>query len=255
MSSAAVIIIGNEILSGRFTDENGPYLVRRLREIGVDLRRLVVAPDEVETIAAEVASIHGHVDWVFTSGGIGPTHDDVTYEGVARGLGMAVRRRQELAAVVEQRFSAPISEAAWRMAEIPEGAVLWWGGQIHWPIVVARNVVTLPGVPRIFRPKFEGIAERFRGIPVQVLEIRTSHRETAIASTLIEAAKAHPGVHIGSYPLYTGQPPYEVLLLLEGRDPAELHRCRDSLDKALALLGNLPSDLDPVPVLEGCDRR
>src|SRR5438034_1268018 len=149
--TAGIILIGNEILSGKIADVNAAYLCRELRQLGVDVRRISVVPDEVELIAREVVAQSRDFDVVFTSGGVGPTHDDVTIEGVARAMGVPVVRHPELVALLERYYRDKVTDAALRMAEIPEGAELITGNGLRFPNVAMRNVYVLPGVPEIFR--------------------------------------------------------------------------------------------------------
>src|SRR6267378_3445919 len=129
--TAGIILVGNEILSGKIEDANAVYLCRELRRLGMDVRKIAVIPDDVDVIAAEVAAAHRAWDVVFTSGGVGPTHDDVTIEGVARALGVAVVRHPELLALLERYYRDKLTDAALRMAEIPEGAELITGNGLR----------------------------------------------------------------------------------------------------------------------------
>lgn len=224
MPTAAVIIIGNEILTGKFADENGPFLIRRLRELGVDLGRIVVIPDVVETIAAEVRAAAASFDHVFTTGGVGPTHDDLTFLGVAAAFGRPVERNPELVRVIAERSKAPLNEAAYRMAEVPEGAELWWDGEVFYPLVVMRNVAIFPGVPALLKLKFEAVAHRFGGTPIVCRRLVTELDEPTIADTLTEAAGRWPAVAIGSYPRFETKP-YTVIVTMEGRDAGALDAC------------------------------
>src|SRR5687767_4934143 len=122
--TAGIILVGNEILSGKIQDANAVYLCRELRALGVDVRRITVIPDEIDLIAREVAAFSADHDVVFTSGGVGPTHDDVTIEGVARAMGVPIVRHARLVALLEQFYGAAIKDAHLKMAEIPEGAEL-----------------------------------------------------------------------------------------------------------------------------------
>src|SRR5438046_9121521 len=169
--TAGIILIGNEILSGKIADVNAAYLCRELRQLGVDVRRISVVPDEVELIAREVTAQSRDFDVVFTSGGVGPTHDDVTIEGVARALGVPVVRHPELVALLERYYRDKLTEAALRMAEIPEGAELITGNGLRFPNVAMRNVYVLPGVPEILRRKFHAMRERFRDAPIHLKNV------------------------------------------------------------------------------------
>src|SRR5881409_2569553 len=160
--TAGIIVIGNEILSGKVVDTNSPYLTRELRKLGVTVRRILTIPDELDEIAAAVATFHRTYDVVFTSGGVGPTHDDVTIEGVARGLGVRVVRDPGLQTRLEEAFSGKPNDARLRMADVPEGAELLAPDPLIVPVVAIRNVFVFPGVPEIFRRKFDAIKERFR---------------------------------------------------------------------------------------------
>ncbi len=117
--SAALVIVGNEILSAKVRDENGPFLVARLRELGVEVRRLLVVADEIDEIVWAITSLRGQVDWILTTGGVGPTHDDVTVAGVARALGRRVVRNPELTKLVERHYGASVEAAAFRLADVP----------------------------------------------------------------------------------------------------------------------------------------
>lgn len=228
MPSAAVIIIGNEILSGKFADENGPYLIRRLRELGVDLARVVVIPDVLTVIATEVRSASDGHDLVFTSGGVGPTHDDLTLPGIAAAFERPLLRHPALFDVIERKLGAPVNAAAARMAEVPEGAELWWDGNVAYPLVVMRNVLIFPGVPSLLRLKFEAVAHRFVGVPVVCTRIRTERSEWDIADALTDAAGRWPEVAIGSYPRFETTP-HTVIITMEGRDAPTLAACESWL--------------------------
>lgn len=224
MPNAAVIIIGNEILSGKFPDENAPFLINRLRALGCDLGRVVVIPDEPETIAAEVRACSTKFDHVFTTGGVGPTHDDVTIPSIALAFGVQVVRHPALEAILRRKLGGACNEAALRMAEIPDGAELWWDGEVRYPLVVMRNVAIFPGVPALLRLKFEAVAHRYQGVPVQTARVWTLRTEPEIADALTKAACDWPTVAIGSYPRFELMP-HKVLLTLESRDPEALARC------------------------------
>lgn len=238
--TAALIIIGNEILTGKFADENTPYLVRRLRELGVDLLRVSVIPDVIEVIADEVRRASAAHTWVLTTGGVGPTHDDLTMPGVAAAFGVPVRRHPELVEVLHRHARAPVNEAALRMAEVPEGAELWWDGLVRFPLVVMRNVAVFPGVPALLQLKFEAVAARFGGSPVSVRKLWTLRTEPEIADALTEAAGRWPAVAIGSYPRFELRPA-RVLVTLESRDLDALDRC------AAFLAEHLPPPPDEAP--------
>ena len=233
MPTAGVIIIGDEILSGKFTDENTPFLARRLAELGIDLRRVSVIPDEVRGIGEEVRRFAGLFDHVFTTGGVGPTHDDRTMEGVALGFDVPVVRHPELEAILREKLGSGCTEAALRMAEVPRGAALWRDGDMVWPQVVMANVVIFPGVPSLLRKKFDAVAGRFHGVPVSGRRLTTTARETDIAHILSEAQEVWPTVSVGSYPQFD-QEPHTVTVTMDSRDSDALAACEARLRERLA---------------------
>jgi molybdenum cofactor synthesis domain-containing protein len=228
MPTAGVVIIGNEILTGKFADENTPWLVGRLRALGCDLLRVAVIPDTLDDIAAEVRAQSERFDWVFTTGGVGPTHDDVTFAGVARAFNVPLHHHPELTAILRAKLGEACNDAALRMAEVPEGSALWWDGGVTYPLVVARNVCIFPGVPALLRLKFDKVAHRFAGTPVRLRRLRTLASESAIAAALVAATERWPSVAIGSYPRFD-EAPVHVIVTLEGRDDAALTACAAAL--------------------------
>jgi molybdenum cofactor synthesis domain-containing protein len=233
--TAGIILVGNEILSGKIEDANAAFLCRELRGLGVDVRRISVVPDEVELIATEVARQRADHDVVFTSGGVGPTHDDVTVEGVARAAGVAVVRHAALVALLQEYFGDRLTEAHLKMAEIPEGAALITGGSLGFPTIVMQNVYILPGVPEIFRRKFEAIRERFREQPFHLRQVFVRIGEGSLAGHLNALLRAFPSLLLGSYPEFSN-PEYRVKVTLESKD-------QTYLEAALAaFLERLPAD-------------
>lgn len=232
--TAGIILIGNEILSGKIADANATYLCRELRALGVDVRRISVVPDEVEAIAEEVAALSRRYDAVFTSGGVGPTHDDVTIAGAARGLGVGVVRHPTLVALLRQYYGERLTDAHLKMAEVPEGAELV-GESVGFPTVVVRNVYILPGVPEVFRQKFEAIRERFRDQPYHLRTVFVRIGESTLAEHLRAVLREFPQLQLGSYPEFAN-PEYRVRVTLESKDPTYVQ------DALAALLAQLPRD-------------
>jgi molybdenum cofactor synthesis domain-containing protein len=224
MPTAAIVIIGNEILTGKFADENAPFLVERLRSLGCDLGRIVTIPDTLDGIAAEVAAASAAFDWVFTTGGVGPTHDDLTFPAVARAFGVALVRHPALEKILWEKLGERCNEAALRMAEVPAGAELWWDGDFPYPQVVMRNVCIFPGVPSLLRRKFDAVSHRFVGVPVATARLTTELTEPEIAEALAEAAAHWPAVAIGSYPRWDERPAV-VIVTMESRDQEALSMC------------------------------
>jgi molybdenum cofactor synthesis domain-containing protein len=235
--TAAIIVIGNEILSGKVDDQNARYLIGELRALGVSLRRIEVIPDVVDEIARTVRALSPTVDHVFTSGGVGPTHDDVTLQAVGAAFDMPLARNPALEGLMRARWGESLHARDLRMADIPAGARLEAGPGASgstWPVVVVRNVWVLPGVPGIFRRKFEAVRELFRAAPIHGRALYSRADEAEIAGALDETVAAYPGVDVGSYP--QSEPgPHRVKVTFDSRD-------RASVDAALAFLAKRLGD-------------
>lgn len=240
MPSAAGIIIGDEILSGKFADENGPALIERARAVGADLRRIVTIRDDLQAISAEVRLCSGRFDVVITSGGVGPTHDDITLQGVALAFDVPIVRHPELAALLERHGLT--NDHAMRMAEVPEGTVLHRSGSRSFPVIQFRNVWILPGIPSLFRKKLDAIEPSLRGTVLSTRRLYTPEAETEIAGRLQTAQRAHPSVDIGSYPRF-GSTGAFVIVTLESRDVAALEQVTVELSQVLELIPAPPASL------------
>ncbi len=230
MATAGIVVIGDEILSGKFVEENAAFLIGELRALGVELRRIVTIPDELEDIAATVVDMSRRFDHVFTSGGVGPTHDDLTMAGIARGFGTEVVRVRELEERVRGYWGAKLADANLRLADVPKGAELVYGKDQVWPVVCYRNVYILPGVPTLFRRKFVDIRDRFRTEPMTVARAYVDAEEGTIAGDLDAVVAAFPAVKLGSYPRFSERD-FRVLVTFEGHAAADVAG-------ALAMLGD-----------------
>jgi molybdenum cofactor synthesis domain-containing protein len=238
--TAAAIVIGDEILSGKFAEENAAYLIRELRLLGVALKRVAYISDDVDDIATTVAECARRFDHVFTSGGVGPTHDDLTMEGIARGFGVPVVRDPRLEQHLRHFYGARLEERNLRMADVPEGAHFVEADHPAWPVTAFRNVYILPGVPMIFRRKFDAMKARFRQASVpHVHRVYCMAEEGAIAAHLDAIVAEHPGVDVGSYPRFDTNE-YRVIVTLESRDP----------DAARAACERLVASLPPGVVVK-----
>jgi FAD synthetase len=235
MPTGGILIIGNEILSGKIADTNSTFLCRELRTLGVDVERIITIPDEVDTIAQQVGKMSAAYDFVFTSGGIGPTHDDLTIDGIAKAFGRSIRLSDSIAARIERAQKKKPNESQLKMARIPEGAQLVDAGDFWFPVIIVENVHVFPGIPELLRKKFESIRERFRGVPVLLRRVFVKRIESDIAASLHELLEEFPELMLGSYPRM-GEESFRVMLTLESRDA-------DYLERALAsLLERLPED-------------
>ena len=232
MPTAGILIIGNEILSGKVVDANSPYLCRELRELGVDVERILTIPDDVDGIAREVREMSAAYDHVFTSGGIGPTHDDMTMEAVAQAFGRKVTRSETIAERIQRAQGREPNDSQLKMAMIPEDAQLVDAGDLWFPVVIVDNVHVFPGIPELLMKKFESIRERFRGVPVLLKRVYVKRRESDIAHSLNELLGAYPELMLGSYPKI-GEEMFHVLLTLESRDAGYLQAALDELLRKL----------------------
>lgn len=234
MRTAAIVLIGNELLSGKVVDTNAAWLIGRLRALGVDLRRVAVVPDVAGDIVDEVRRCSAAYHAVFTSGGVGPTHDDITLESIAAAFDVGLERHPRLEKLMRDHFGDRLTDDHLRMADLPAGTELIEGGEIRWPVIVVRNVWVLPGVPEIFRAKFDAVAERFRDGAFFLRSIWLDADEGTIARRL-RAIEAEHGVAVGSYPRWGGAD-YRLRVTIEARKP-------DPVDAAMgALIAALPAD-------------
>ena len=233
--TAGIVIIGNEVLSGKTRDTNSHFFCTELRQLGVEVQKISTIQDDIEIIGKEVAAFSDRFDYVFTSGGVGPTHDDVTIEGVAHGLGVRVVRHPDIERRMRQRLGDQVNEARLRMANVPEGATLLATEAPFAAIVKIRNIYILPGIPRILEERFHAIKETFRDTPYYLKNVFVRYGEGIIASILNDLLVNFPNLMLGSYPVLD-LPEYKVKVTLESKDS-------DYLEQALrALIASLPPD-------------
>jgi molybdenum cofactor synthesis domain-containing protein len=226
--TAAVLIIGNEILSGKIEEKNLAELARLLRELGVRLDRVVVVPDDVDVIAAEVAAMAKSHDWLFTSGGVGPTHDDVTIDAVAKAFGVPVVSAPEMEAMIRAHYGDRCTEHHLRMALVPKGASLEVTDEVRWHTVRFRNVWCLPGVPEVFRMKLAVVKASIGAAPRFVsLAVYTKMDEGDLRPLLDRVVADFPGVEVGSYPKWH-DPLYKTKVTFDGRDEARVRAAHEA---------------------------
>ncbi len=230
--NAAVLIIGAEVLSGKVVDTNGPFMIRALRERGVDLREIRVVDDDVPTIAAAVRALAPTVTYLFTSGGIGPTHDDVTIEAIASGLDLPVVHHPELVERIANKYGEGEAKDRLRLAEVPEGADLHWGEDAVVPAIQARNVYIFPGVPALLRPCFASVAPTLQSGVFFSRGLLLDASESRIAPLLSDVQERRPEVAIGSYPRF-GDAGYRVKVMVDGRDEAAVQAAVAALREVL----------------------
>jgi molybdenum cofactor synthesis domain-containing protein len=233
--TAAILIIGEEVLSGKVADENSPFLLRELRKLGVAVRRVEIIPDDIETIGERVRTLASTYDHVFTAGGIGPTHDDVTIAGIARAFSVPVVKEEAMVRIIRTLCVEDFHERDLHMAHVPLGADLIFGDgpvRSHWPVVAMKNVYCLPGIPKILFSKFALLRSRLVSDPFYTRAVYSREGEGAIAGHLDKLVSAYPEVTIGSYP-HLDTLDHKVMITLDGRNPTAVDAAMQALVTAL----------------------
>jgi molybdenum cofactor synthesis domain-containing protein len=237
-ATAAVLVIGDEILSGRTQDVNTRYIANYLAQIGVDLREARVVPDEMAEIVAALNVLRARYTYVFTTGGIGPTHDDITADAVAMAFGVEIGEDPRAIAMLRERFSeAELNPARRRMARIPRGAELVRNATSKAPGFWIGNVIVMAGVPSIMQSMMDTVGPQLRAsarIQSETVDAGAIP-EGVYAIRLEEVARAHEGVRIGPYPSFSGAG-MRNQIVLRSRDPAQLVAASASVRDLLAAL-------------------
>jgi len=241
-TAAAAVLIGNELLCGRTQDRNLAYIGRGLDEIGVRLMEARVVADAEGAIIAAVNALRERYDYVFTTGGIGPTHDDITTAAVAKAFDLAVVRSEAAVARMQAYYeTTDIGEARLKMAEIPEGAALVDNPVSGAPGYRIDNVFVLAGIPRIMQAMFDSIRPLLAGgAPIRSLSIALYLRESVIAPGLAAIQARHPASDIGSYP-FVKDARFGANVVARGTDLADLEAV---IDEARALARSLGGDFE-----------
>jgi molybdenum cofactor synthesis domain-containing protein len=239
--TAAALVIGNELLSGKIRDANLAELARALRALGIRLERVVMLPDDIAILAKEVRELSEHFDVVFTSGGVGPTHDDVTVEAIAHAFQVEVVLDPKLSELLRGVYGDRITDAHLLMARVPQGALLCGSPDVEWPTPVMNNVWILPGIPDLFRLKLLTVRAWLRGPAPFVSRALFLRLEEPLLKPLLDGVVSrHPGVEIGSYPKWF-DPTYRTQITFDAGTS-------DAADAALNDLRGLVSASDVVRV-------
>ena len=204
IKTAGVIIIGNEILSGRTQDLNVSYIGKKLGDLGIILAEVIVIPDVEETIIERVRSYADSFDYVFTTGGIGPTHDDITTASIAKAFSVKLIRHPDAVATMEDYYEpGTLTEARLKMADIPEGATLIDNPVSGAPGIQIENVFIMAGVPEIMQAMLDGLTDRLIGCPpILAASISTNLTESKLAEGMSKIQDKCTEVSIGSYPYF-----------------------------------------------------
>jgi len=238
--SAAILAIGDELLSGRTKDKNIVWLAEALTAHGIDLREARIIPDDAAEIGAALNALRKRYDYVFTSGGIGPTHDDITAEAVASAFGRPCIFDPRAEAVLEQYYkqqNSAMTEGRRLMCRMPQGAELIENKVSGAPGFQVENCFIMAGVPQIFQAMAQAVLPHLRsGAPMQSLVIACPFGESSIAAQLGEIQRQCPQVSIGSYPHLTEKPgqKWQLELALRSRNAEALTQAAEMVKKMLA---------------------
>ena len=237
--TAAVLVIGDEILSGRTKDKNIGYIAEYLTALGIDLKEVRVVGDKEAEIVAAVNALRARYTYLFTTGGIGPTHDDITAESVAKAFGVPIDYDPRAVKILQERYAqtggGELNEARMRMTRIPAGADLVLNKVSAAPGFWLGNVIVLAGVPSIMQAMLDGVAPKLKtGVRMLSETVRADAREGDIGTPLGEIAKAHPEVAIGSYPFFDEARGPNTNVVLRARDAQKLKAAREAVDVMLA---------------------
>ncbi|HEV7261104.1 MAG TPA: competence/damage-inducible protein A [Bosea sp. (in: a-proteobacteria)] len=221
--TAAILVIGDEILSGRTKDKNIGYIAEYLTNIGIELREVRIVADVQEDIVAALNALRSRYGYVFTTGGIGPTHDDITADSVAAAFGVSIDHDPRAIAMLSERFPPDqLNEARLRMARIPAGADLIANSVSKAPGFNIGNVYVMAGVPSIMQAMLDVVAPTLKtGVKILSDTVRAGLREGDIGTALAEVARAHPDVSIGSYPFFSETGP-DTNVVVRSRDAEKL---------------------------------
>ena len=246
--TAALLVIGDEILSGRTKDKNIGFLADYLTAIGIDLREVRVVPDDEDGIIEAINALRARNTYLFTTGGIGPTHDDITADCVAKALGVSIDHDPRAVALLRERYPDPkdLNESRLRMARIPAGADLIDNPISKAPGFMVGNVIVMAGVPSIMQAMLENVTPRLKtGVKLQSVSVDSGGLPEGIyASGLGAIQKDYPDVIIGSYPHFDGQT-FRNQIVLRGRDVTALERAKIAVE---AMLKGLSENDKTIPL-------
>lgn len=226
----SLIIIGNEILSAQIEDTNLKYMLRRLAENGYAVDEVRIIGDDIATIAATIRALSNQSTYIISSGGVGPTHDDVTLEAYGRAFDSPMHLHPTLADGIKAYYGDRINDAALRQATVPECTELVRFGESKWPILKVKNCFVLPGLPEVFVRKFEGVLEWLPQTAQRYYaELRSRGEEARFADALTQFQAAYPEVEIGSYPRWDHEE-YAAKITLKSANLARLQQLFSALE-------------------------
>jgi molybdenum cofactor synthesis domain-containing protein len=235
--TAGLLVIGDEILSGRTKDKNIGYIAEYLAALGIDLMEVRVVGDEESAVIDALNALRHRYTYVFTTGGIGPTHDDITADCVAKAFGVSIDIDPRALAIMQERLASTgteMNDARLRMTRIPKGADLVLNKVSGAPGMWIGNVIVMAGVPSIMQAMLDEVAPKLKtGVRMLAETIRADAREGDIGTQLGEIAKAHPQVAIGSYPFFDPQRGANTNVVLRARDAEKLALAKAAVEEML----------------------
>jgi molybdenum cofactor synthesis domain-containing protein len=235
--TAAVLVIGDEILSGRTKDKNIGYIADYLTAIGIDLKEVRVVSDDEAAIVAALNALRATYDYVFTTGGIGPTHDDITADSVAKAFGVPIDVHPDAVQILKERMAkigGELNEARLRMARIPAGGALVANKISGAPGFWIGNVIVMAGVPAVMQAMLDEVAPRLKtGTKLMSVSIRADAKEGDVGTQLGAIAKAHPETLIGSYPFFDETQGPNTNIVVRARDSAKLAAAKAAVEAML----------------------
>jgi molybdenum cofactor synthesis domain-containing protein len=235
--TAGLLVIGDEILSGRTKDKNIGYIAEYLTAIGIDLNEVRVVPDREPEIVAALNAMRSRYTYVFTTGGIGPTHDDITADAVAKAFGVAIDYHPRAVEILRARLAetgGAMNEARMRMTRMPAGAELVLNKVSAAPGFRIGNVIVMAGIPTVMQAMLDSVAPKLKtGIRMLSESVRADCREGDIGSELGAVAKAHPDVIIGSYPFIDENHKPNAHVVIRARDPQKLATVKAAVEAML----------------------
>ena len=235
--TAAVLVIGDEILSGRTKDKNIGYIADYLTAIGIDLKEVRVVCDDENAVVDAINALRARYAYVFTTGGIGPTHDDITADCIAKAFGVALPHHPEAVAILKERLAktgGELNDARMRMARIPEGAALVANKVSGAPGFWIGNVITMAGIPTVMQAMLDEVAPKLKtGTKLVSETIRADAKEGDVGTELSVIAKAHPDTIIGSYPFFDDKLGPNTNIVVRSRDAGKLAQAKAAVEKML----------------------
>jgi len=232
--TSAILIIGNEILSGRTVDKNTSFIAKWLGDLGIGVEEVRVIPDKEEIIVESVNSLRKKYQYVFTTGGIGPTHDDITSQSVAKAFGKKYEYNQEAYSILEKYYAkSDFNEGRKKMAKMPEGASLIYNELGSAPAFYIENVFVLPGIPsyvELMIPQLKQVVRSGKKIISETCDAKV--RESSIALDLTKIQNKYPEIDIGSYP-YSRETGFGTMLVMRSTEVDQINKCKAEVEKML----------------------